>query len=309
MKKHKHGNVIPRLMTSAVVMLLSFVVRVVACEPECSGMSQSCPLRSVTYTPADSTKVMQLLDAACRQPADTDHVLFFARRLIGTPYVAHTLEINDVERLVVNLRQLDCTTYVETVIALSMCMRSADLTFESYCRNLRTLRYIRDTEPLYTTRLHYFTLWIEDNTLKGLCTEQQQPDPPFTEVQTVSASYMTTHPDRYRMLANNAADIPGIRAQEESITGRTYRYIPQDMIDNSPLLRSVIHDGDVIAIITTIDGLDTQHIGIAVWHDDGLHLLNASSIHKKVVEESMTLRQYLQRHKTMPGIRVLRLTL
>ena len=67
-----------------------------------------------------------------------------------------------------------------------------------------------------------------------------------------------------------------------------------------------MHDGDIISILTNIKGLDTQHIGFAVWHKDGLHLLNASSIHKKVVEEPMTLRQYLGKHKTMTGIRVCR---
>jgi hypothetical protein len=32
--------------------------------------------------------------------------------------VAHTLEPNNNERLIINLRQLDCTTFVEQVAAL-----------------------------------------------------------------------------------------------------------------------------------------------------------------------------------------------
>jgi hypothetical protein len=125
-------------------------------------------------------------------------------------------------------------------------------------------------------------------------------------VQTIQVNYMTQHPDLYRMLKVNPGDIPGIREQENAINGRQYRYIPQKQLTNTQLLRNTIHDGDIIAIITTIAGLDTQHIGIAVWHDDGLHLLNASSIHHKVVEEPMTLQQYLFQHKTMPGIRIIR---
>ena len=82
--------------------------------------------------------------------------------------------------------------------------------------------------------------------------------------------------------------------------------VTKEQLKNTSLLRQTIHDGDIIAIITNIAGLDTQHIGIAVWHDDGLHLLNASSIHHKVVEEPMTLQQYLFQHKTMPGIRIIR---
>ena len=53
-------------------------------------------------------------------------------------------------------------------------------------------------------------------------------------------------------------------------------------------------------------GLDTSHLGFAVWKEGRLHLLNASSIHKKVVLEPMTLRQYMQKHPSQLGVRVVR---
>ena len=77
-------------------------------------------------------------------------------------------------------------------------------------------------------------------------------------------------------------------------------------ISTGNILRSAIHDGDIIAITTSKAGLDTSHIGIAVWHKDGLHMLNASQIHKKVVEEPMTLYQYMQKHPSQTGIRIVR---
>ena len=44
------------------------------------------------------------------------------------------------------------------------------------------------------------------------------------------------------------------------------------------------------------------------WGKDGkLHLFNASSIHKKVVYEPMTLQQYMSQHPTQLGIRVIRI--
>lgn len=259
------------------------------------------------YTYDDSLKVVALLTDARRQPDTTNYIIYFARQLRGLPYVAHTLEVNKSERLVINLRQLDCTTYVENVLALTMCMKQKTYTFGGFCRNLQTLRYTSGSEPAYTSRLHYFTTWIEDNTAVGICREIQSPNPPFTAVQIVMANYMTRNINKYKMLAANPDDIPGIRKMEKDITGRTYRYIPKAQLTNTKSLRRTVKDGDVIAIITNISGLDTQHIGIAVWHDDGLHLLNASSIRHKVVEEPMTLRQYLYRHKTMPGIRVIRI--
>ena len=267
------------------------------------GIVQLSVSAQVQYQREDSVRVMQLLDEA---PRNGNLLVHFARQLKEIPYVAHTLEPNDKERLIINLRELDCTTMVENALALSLCVRDSLYSFEAFCHILQKIRYIQGDEPAYVKRLHYFTSWIEDNTAMGFCREIQSPNPPFTAQQTIQVNYMTQHPDLYRMLKVNPGDIPGIREQEQAINGRQYRYIPQEQLTNTALLRRTIHDGDIIAIITTIAGLDTQHIGIAVWHDDGLHLLNASSIHHKVVEEPMTLRQYLFQHKTMPGIRIIR---
>ena len=42
---------------------------------------------------------------------EADNVtLKYALKFINTPYVAHTLEINDQEQLVINLKEVDCTT-------------------------------------------------------------------------------------------------------------------------------------------------------------------------------------------------------
>lgn len=260
------------------------------------------------YEKGDSIYVIKLLSEARMQPPGTNYMVFFARRMCGLPYVGHTLEVNDTEQLVINLRQLDCTTFVENVLALTLCMKTGEATFDKFCGNIAMIRYAKDRQPHYTDRLHYFTSWIEHNTMKGLCHEIQSPAPPFTATQKLDINYMTTHTGSYRMLKINPEYIPAIRRTERLLTGRTYRYIPKTEVKNTQLLRSTIHDGDIIATTTSIKGLDTQHIGIAVWHNDGLHMLNASSIHRKVVEEPMTLFQYLQKQKTMPGIRVVRIS-
>lgn len=269
--------------------------------------------QDLQYTTEDSVRVMQLIqsaqdDSVARASAGL-LMLHIGRDIeaMGVPYVAHTLEPNDKERLIVNLRELDCTTFVETVMTLTLCVRSGRTTFDDYCRILQKIRYWQGRPPQYIRRLHYFTSWIEDNTTMDLVTEIQGPNPPFTAVQTVQAHYMTQHVDKYRMLTVNPQDVPFIREMEQRIEGKKYRYIPKQQLYNNALLRSTIHDGDIIAIITNIAGLDTQHIGIAAWHSDGLHLLNASSIHHKVIEEPMTLRQYLYKHPSMPGIRIVRI--
>lgn len=265
------------------------------------------------YTPEDSIRVMNLLQSAEKDAAKDSTagqtMLRIGRAIekMNIPYVAHTLEPNDQERLIINLRELDCTTFVESAMALTLCVCSGRTTFDDYCRILQKIRYWQGRAPQYVRRLHYFTSWIEDNTTMDLVRELQTPNPPFTAVQTVQAHYMTQHVDKYRMLTVNPQDVPMIREMEKRIEGKKYRYIPKQQLYNNQLLRNTIHDGDIIVIITNIKGLDTQHIGIAAWHADGLHLLNASSIHHRVIEEPMTLRQYLYKHPTMPGIRVVRI--
>lgn len=264
---------------------------------------------AMRYTKADSTTVVALLHKAKTQRLATaaQCQMFFARQLLGIPYVGGTLDRHDSEELVVNLRELDCTTYVETVTALTLSAMQQKYTFSAFTENLRRLRYRTGTGVDYVNRLHYFSDWIDDNTSAGICTEIQAPNPPFTAVQTVRVNYMTRYSSKYRMIVAHPEWKPAIGGMEQRLSGKRYRYIPKSRIDNSALMRSAIHDGDIIAIITNINGLDTKHIGIAAWHSDGLHLINASSIHKKTVEEPMLLSTYLKKHKTMTGIRIVRL--
>lgn len=260
------------------------------------------------YTRQDSLKAVQLMKNAASQPSGTNLIIYIAEQLKGIPYVAHTLEPNNNERLIINLRQLDCTTFVEQVSALYLCVKERKTTFADYCKMLQKLRYEGGAEPHYTKRLHYYSSWIEDKKSMDICKEIQSPNPPFTKVQRLSLNWMTTHVNDYRMLKNNPSWVPQIRKMEQKMEGRQYRYIPNEQIKNTRLLRNTIKDGDIIAIITNKKGLDTQHLGFALWHKDGLHLLNASSIHKKVIDEPMTLRTYLYKHPSMPGVRIIRLT-
>ena len=256
-----------------------------------------------TYQRVDSTKICTLLRQADKQAT----TLWIARQFMGVPYVAHTLEVNDREQLVVNTRQLDCTTLVETVTALKLCIAKDKRTWNDYLDALRSLRYRQGRLDGYASRLHYFTDWIQDKVKMQLVDDIQQPNPPFSAVQTVSVNYMSEHPDAYKALKANPRLVPLIRKQEQALTGLKVRYIPKTAVRNTRLLRNTIHDGDIIAITCNKKGLDIAHLGFAVWRKDGLHLLNASSLHKKVVEEPMTLYRYLQKHSTFTGIRIVKI--
>lgn len=260
-------------------------------------------LKKVIYTKEDSARVEQLLQADCGE----NDVLFYARQFLGTPYVAHTLEVSDPERLVVNLRQLDCTTLVETVNALVITRRKGLKRFVDFCRNLEAYRYRGGRMQGYLSRLHYFDWWINDATQRGLVHEVADKKH-FIGKKKISNGYMSRHYGKYKMLAAHPEWADTLRTMEQSGNGAVVCYLPAAKTGLTRSELSCINNGDIVAIVTTKAGLDYSHLGFAVWGRDGrLHLLNASSIHKKVVEEPMTLRQYLAKHPTSVGIRLFRL--
>lgn len=261
---------------------------------------------STVWEKEDKEKIEGLLSKYAYSDKKTPElVIALARELKGVPYVAKTLENDSAENLVVNTRQLDCTTYVETVLALYECVRHGATTFADYCTYLRKLRYVGGNVS-YTARQHYFSEWIDENTKDGFVKEIQSPNPPFTAEQRLKTNFMSTHTQFYPMLKDKPKMVGEIAEMEKRLSGNTYRFIPKASIADTKLFRSTIHDGDIIAITTSKSGLDTSHIGIAVWHKDGLHMLNASQIHKKVVEEPMTLYRYMQKHPSQTGIRIVR---
>lgn len=259
----------------------------------------------IVYQRQDSLKITALLrEAKAMKQKPANWMMWFGRKFAGVPYVGGTLDKTREEVLVVNTRQLDCTTYVELVTALTMCAKNQETSFTAFCNHLKHVRYIGGKVE-YVKRQHYFTAWVNDNVKEGIVRDIQV-NPPFSAVQTIGVNWMSTHPSSYKMLSAHPQWLSGIKALENSINGKKYRYIPKGEIKNNALFRKTIHDGDIILIITKKKGLDTTHIGIASWHQDGLHLLNASSIHKKVIDEPMTLYTYMQKHPSQIGIRVCR---
>lgn len=254
----------------------------------------------------DMVCIERLLSDAAKLPKDSNLMLHFGKQFLNVPYVAHTLDRNtEEEKLVVNTRELDCTTFVENVLALTLCAQRGETKFTDFENQLQQIRY-RNGKVEYTRRLHYFTFWIEDNVRMGFVTKVESQYMPFTAVQHVKVDYMTKHVKDYAMLAAHPEWLEGIKEMESVITGNYFRYIPKKNINNSNILRQTIKDGDIIAILTKKKGLDTSHIGIAVWQKDGLHLMNASSIHKKVVIEPMVLQKYMEKHPSQIGIRLCR---
>ncbi|MGN0233580.1 MAG: N-acetylmuramoyl-L-alanine amidase-like domain-containing protein [Bacteroidaceae bacterium] len=239
-------------------------------------------------------------------------MLHYARQFIGVPYVAHTLENKDGrERLVINLQQMDCTTLVETVVALTLATQHGGTRWRDFCYWLTTIRYINGYMDGYASRCHYFSQWIASAQEMGLVSEMTGDGKngyfPFTDTQNLCLHYMSRHRDAYPVIAHDDREARRVECYERQYSGACVRYIPASLIGHGRTELSCIRDGDILALVTRKDGLDVSHLGLAVWGGDGrLHLLNASSIYHRVVLDEVPLCDYLKRHPSSLGVRVIR---
>lgn len=226
-----------------------------------------------------------------------------AKYFLEKPYVASTLEVNENEKLVVNFEEFDCTTFVETCLALSRTLKSEQQTYENYCRNLTRIRYRNGVVDGYTSRLHYMTDWIDNAESAGILHDISPEIGGGKSKKTIN--FMSNHPQYYKQLKDNNCNLAKIKEIESSINKRdTYSFVLKQSVATA---KRNINDGDIIIFATSTDGLDYSHIGIAYRQNEELHFIHASSRMKKVIIESKTLDQYCKSSKQCTGISVLRL--
>jgi len=227
-------------------------------------------------------------------------MLEIGKFFVGTPYVAGPLETKRTEHLVVNLREHDCVTFVESVVALAWHVKSRGKSFDAFRRLLRKIRYRHGRLQGYSSRLHYFSDWIHDNQKKGMVRDVtgEIGGRPLRKPMT----FMTTHPNLYPPL-KNAANLRKMKSVERTISKRPLFFIPKKALR---CLEDRIRDGDLIGITTNTEGLDVQHVGLAARVKNRIRLLHASSIEGKVVLSKKTLYRYLMQSRARSGIMVAR---
>ena len=219
-----------------------------------------------------------------------------------TPYKAATLEINpDDEKLVINLREMDCTTFAENVLAISRTIKSGNPTFEKFAGELQNIRYHDGKIDGYTSRNHYFSDWIFENDRKGFVKSVSNEIAGTLYQKTIN--FMSTHPESYLQLKGHPEMIKIIAEKENEITSRKTYFIPKEKIGD---IQSELKAGDIVGITSRVDGLDVSHVGILFRKNGSVHLLHASTKAKKVIISEETLEKYLLNSKSVTGIMVAR---
>lgn len=227
-------------------------------------------------------------------------VVEIGKTFAGMPYIGKTLEVHENEKLVINLKGFDCTTYVENVLAFSLLLEKEADEFEAFGSILRNIRY-RDGELKgYSSRLHYFSEWLKNNEVKGLLRNIS------CELGGVKfrkeINFMTSHRKLYPGLEDNRS-FEEVRITEARLSESELCYIPKNQIAD---VESRLADGDIIALATSIKGLDVTHTGFAHRKADGhIYLLHASVSGQVEISEK-PLSEYLEGIKNNVGILVAR---
>ena len=217
-----------------------------------------------------------------------------------TPYVVASLENGLDEKMVVNLRELDCTTFVENCLALARTVKLGKTDFESFVTELERIRYRDGIRNQYQSRLHYFSEWIHNNHKKGFISETPNLN---GEKSDKTINYMSTHPADYPVLKEHPELIPSIANQEKDLTNNGFMYFPKN---NLPNLYKYLQHGDIIALTSSIEGVDINHVGIIIKKGSEFYLLHAPLSGKKVLVSDGPLTDFLKPASKNNGIMIAR---
>lgn len=256
----------------------------------------------------DTTFINQLLEkySASQNFSNPEaRVAAFARSFESTPYAAHTLE-GESEILTVRVDSLDCTTFVETAMALAYTSMENRKSWRDFIYNLQRMRYRGGNVNGYPSRLHYISDWIVDNRHRGIFTDITDHFPKVAYMMR-TIDFMTSNRELYPALADSS-NYARMRDLENGYRQHRFPYIKTaDLAVKST--KNELHDGDVVALVSNMKNLDVTHMGIVVKETPTSepYLLHASSVDGKVEVSSLPLDQFMKKNRQWIGVRVLRL--
>lgn len=267
-----------------------------------ANATKKIPQQTIVCQLEDSLKIQSILKQFedSQEKTTAELAAQVGRQFLEVPYVAHTLEHGVKEPLTVESDALDCTTFVETALALARTIKSDNPDFDQFAHELEKIRYRDGKRQGYTSRLHYFSDWIDNNQQKGLIS---QPAESFGAPLDIEVNFMSTHPDSYAVLKENPALVDSIAQQEKQLSARSHFYLPKDKIEAN---EKNLKEGDIIGLVTTVKGLDIAHTGILVEVDGRIHLMHASSLGEKVMISKEPLSDLVLNKKSYSGIMIAR---
>ena len=278
----------------------------IACSAALIGESATIGGTRFHNESTDTIKINEILSKANASVANASpeaKVAFIGELFIDTPYKSGTLE-STPEVLTVNIDEVDCTTYVDYVLAMAYTIGEGRTSWRDFIYNLQRMRYRKGEINGYASRLHYISDWIVDNVYRGNIKEVTTIFPAY-EYQEKTLDFISSNRDSYPAL-KDSTEYENMRNAEIGYRRHRYPYVKSSRLTNKETCKS-LKTGDVVCITTNKPGLDVQHMGIIVKQDGVPHLMHASSAAGKVILDTVPLAEYLKKNRSANGIRVVRL--
>jgi hypothetical protein len=222
-----------------------------------------------------------------------------ARRYLGRPYNAYSLDRTPQERLVLDLTRFDCFLFVEQLLALVNSHEVATQTegVETFTDHVRRLRY-QGGRVDYCRRHHYFTRWAEEAERQGYLVNITRFLPGAVSRQR-PLTFLSSHASSYEPMSQ-PRNRECITALEKKLVVNQ-AYIPMARLQEAlPSLR----DGDIFALVTREEGLDVTHVGLVELGESGVDAIHAAP--GAGVTRSLDLAAYAAKVKDVIGVMVLR---
>ncbi|MFM7642229.1 MAG: N-acetylmuramoyl-L-alanine amidase-like domain-containing protein [Cyanobium sp.] len=232
--------------------------------------------------------------------ATGDALVALARRAIGRPYVAFSLDQGPSERLQLDLSRFDCFLFVEQLLALvQLHPQRPGAVQDAFADRVRRLRY-EGGRVDYCHRQHYFSGWAAAAQRQGLVSDITATLP-GARSRRIPLRFMSTHPQAYKPMRQDANR--RCIAQLEAGLVVQQAYVPIAALGQA---LPHVQNGDIFGLVTRVNGLDVTHVGLVEVEGNRRHALHAAP--GKGVMRSRDLARYVAGVEDVVGLMVLRPT-
>ena len=222
-----------------------------------------------------------------------------ARRYLGRPYNAFSLDRGPGERLQLDLTRFDCFLFVEQLLALVNSRRVDTQTegVQRFTDHVRQLRYT-DGQVDYCRRHHYFSRWAEAAERQGYLVNITR-FMPGAESRQRPLTFMSSHAASYEpmQVPRNKRCITEL--EQDLVVNQSYVPLAR-LAEAMPSLR----DGDIFGLVTRVEGLDVTHVGMVELGASGVDAIHAAP--GVGVTRSLDLADYASKVEDVIGVMVLR---
>ena len=205
---------------------------------------------------------------------------YYSSAFLGRPYKSNTLsgDLKNKEVLILNLKEMDCFTYLDYVHSLINAENYYD-----FINQLKEVRY-KDGIVSFKNRNHFFYDWAKN--IKNI--------DDITDEISLGKSIKVSK--NLNLKSDGKLFLNGIDIRKVSIV-----YLEPKFINNENI--NLLESGDYVGIYSPINGLDVSHVGIFIKKGGSYLFRHASSVSgvNKVVDVN-----FLEYIKNKPGIIIYR---